>query len=409
MKVHRALLAVIALAAIAVAGGCGRSDVPSRVVLIGIDGMDWNLADPLMDAGKMPNLARLVREGVRADLRSLARDEQVRSAWICIATGRVLRAADALPPFSPDGTPIPGVRTWGGRPIWEIIQEKDRTVGIVNWPLSYPASEVNGWLVTNGAAYAPEDGWDPIPDLTWPPALAAELGPARKPVSATTDDEIGGFLNGEIWKTESDQDIRIRAQEFRATWAADQTTLQVAVHFLDSRGQPDFLAVYFDGLLESCHPFWGPMDPASVGFTDSEGIVQTFRDVVPRYYERVDWIIGELLAHVDENSTVIVCSGFGFRGPQHTPEGLLVLGTAMHSEIGVLAAAGPGIRKREGVADASVLDLAPTILAMLGVPVPRDMAGFVATDMLDPGFLEHHPVTYVDSHGEPQAAEPGRQ
>lgn len=409
MKAHRAVLAAVALAAIAAVGGCGRSDIPSRVVLIGIDGMDWKLAGPLMDAGKMPNLARLVRGGVRADLRSLARDEQVRSAWICIATGRVLRTADAVPPLSPDGTPIPGVRTWGGRPIWEIIGEKDRTVGIVNWPLSYPASVVNGWLVTNGAAYGPEDGWDPIPNLTWPPALAAELGSVRKPFSATTDDEISGFLNGEIWKGESDQDIRTRAQEFRALWAVDQTALQVAVHFLDSRGQPDFLAVYFNGLLESCHPFWGPMDPASGGFMDTDDIVETFRDVVPRYYERVDAIIGELLAHVDESSTVIVCSGFGFRGPQHTPEGLLMLGTSMHSEIGLLAAAGPGIRKRTSIADASVLDLAPTILAILGVPVPRDMDGFVATDMLDPGFLDHRPVTYADSHGERRATKPGRQ
>jgi hypothetical protein len=221
MKAHRALLAVIALAAIAVVGGCGRNDVPSRVVLIGIDGMDWNLADPLMDAGKMPNLARLVRGGVRADLRSLARDEQVLSAWICIATGRVLRAADAIPPVSPDGTPTQGVRRWGGRPVWEIIGEKDRTVGIVNWPLSYPASEVNGWLVTSGVAYAPEDGWDAIPNLTWPPALASELGPLRKPFTATTDDEIGGFLNGEIWKGECDQDIRTRAQAVRAMGAGD--------------------------------------------------------------------------------------------------------------------------------------------------------------------------------------------
>jgi predicted AlkP superfamily phosphohydrolase/phosphomutase len=395
---------MVALAAVAMAGGCGRSDVPPRVVLIGIDGMDWKLAGPLMDAGKMPNLARLVRSGARADLRALARDEQVRSAWICIATGRVLRAADAVPPISPDGMPIPGVRTWGGRPVWEIIGERDRTVGIVNWPLSYPASEVNGWMVTNGVTYAPEDGLDPIPNLTWPPALAAELGSIRKPVAATTDDEIGGFMNGEIWKTESDQDVRTRAQEFRAMWAADQTVLQVAVHFLDSRGQPDFTAVFLDGLLQASHPFWGPMDPASVGSIDRKEVVETFRDVIPRYYERVDGIIGELLAHVDENSTVIVCSGFGFRGPQYTPEGLLMLGTAMHGEIGVLAAAGPGIGKRTIVADASVLDLAPTILAVMGIPVPRDMDGFVATDVLDPGFLDRHPVTYVDSYGKPRPA-----
>jgi len=371
--------------------------------------MDWKLADRFMDEGLMPNLARLVRGGVRADLRSLARDEQVRSPWMCIATGRVLRMSESLPAFLPDGTRRAGVRTWGGRPLWEILGERGATVGVVNWPYTWPASEVNGWVVTNGVARAPEDGWDPIPDLTWPPDLAAELGPLRKTLNATTDEDIGGFLNGDTWKGEGDEDLRALAREFRAVWAADQTVLQVAVHFLESRGQPDLLAVYFDGLLQTCHPFWGPMDPASVRSADREAVVQTFRDVIPRYYERVDGIIGEVLAHVDENSTVIVCSGFGFRGPQRSSDGALTLGTAMHSEIGVLAAAGPGLRRRANVSDASVLDLAPTILAIMGVPVPRDMEGFVATDMLDAGFLERHPVIYSDPRGEAQATRPGAQ
>lgn len=369
-------------------------------MLIGIDAMDWRVAGPLMDEGLMPNLARLVSDGVRGDIRSVARDERVRSAWICIATGRVLRATDAVPPLSADGTPIPGVRTWGGRSIWEIAGEAGRTVGIVNWPLSYPASEVNGWLVTNGMAAAPEDGWDPIPNLTWPPALAAELDRVRRPIGATTDDEIAGFMNGEDWRGNSDYDIHWRVEDVRGLWAWDQTVLQAAVHFLDSRGQPDLLAVYFEGLLQSCHPFWGPMDPTSAGFADSEEVVRTFGDVIPRYYERVDGLIGELVAHVDENSTVIVCSGFGFRGPQRSPEGYLKLGTAMHSETGLAAAAGPWIRKRAIVADASVLDLAPTILAILGVPVPRDMDGFVSAGMLDPEFLERHPVTYAGTPSE---------
>jgi len=102
-------------------------------------------------------------------------------------------------------------------------------------------------------------------------------------------------------------------------------------------------------------------------------------------------------------------SGFGFRGPQFTPEGLLKLGGWMHSETGVLVAAGPGIRKRASASDASVLDIAPTVLAILGVPVPRDMDGFVAADILDPGFLDRHPVTYVDAPGVRQAVDPAQE
>ncbi len=371
--------------------------------------MDWKVAGPLMEDGRMPNLARLVKGGVRADLRSLPREELVGSPWVCIATGRVLRAADALPAFSAEGTRIPGVRTWGGRPVWDLIGEKGLTAGIVNWPRTYPASELNGWIVTNGVALAPEDGWDPILNITWPEALADEIVPLRRPATTTTDDAIGGLLNGEAWKSDTDEDIVARVQEVRRIWAEDETVVRVAAHFLDSRGQPDLTAVHFEGLLRSCHPFWGPMDPASADYADRDEIVQVFRDVVPRYYERVDVMIGEILAHTGEDATVIVCSAFGFRGPQHTPEGLLKLGSWMHSETGVLVAAGPGIRKQTSASDVSVLDIAPTVLALLGVPVPRDMDGFVATDILDSGFLDRHPVTYVDAPGVRGVVDPAQQ
>jgi hypothetical protein len=45
-----------------------------------------------------------------------------------------------------------------------------------------------------------------------------------------------------------------------------------------------------------------------------------------------------------------------------------------------------------------VADVTPTILALLGLPVGRDMAGRVLEELFDPAFLEAHPVRYVDSY-----------
>ena len=42
-----------------------------RVVLIGIDGASWAYLRPLLDAGALPSLARLVREGAAGTLRSI--------------------------------------------------------------------------------------------------------------------------------------------------------------------------------------------------------------------------------------------------------------------------------------------------------------------------------------------------
>ena len=50
-------------------------------------------------------------------------------------------------------------------------------------------------------------------------------------------------------------------------------------------------------------------------------------------------------------------------------------------------------------ARASVVDLAPTILYYLGLPVGRDMDGFARTDWFKPAFTSDKPVTYIPSYG----------
>jgi len=46
----------------------------------------------------------------------------------------------------------------------------------------------------------------------------------------------------------------------------------------------------------------------------------------------------------------------------------------------------------------SVLDVLPTVLALVGVPVGRDMVGHVMTGVVAPAFLADHPIRLVESH-----------
>ena len=70
----------------------------------------------------------------------------------------------------------------------------------------------------------------------------------------------------------------------------------------------------------------------------------------------------------------------------------------MHRAVGVLAAMGPGIRGGGTLTDASVMDITPTLLGLLGEPVGRDMDGFVLEEMIDESYLEARPVRYVDTY-----------
>jgi hypothetical protein len=252
--------------------------------------------------------------------------------------------------------------------------------------------------VTDRILFSPEDGYDPIPQVAYPEGLAEELEPYVVPITATADSSIAGLLNGDLWRGEDAADFTVNpVWSIKSYYANDLTVVGVSRHLLSSREQPDFTAIYLIGLDRCCHAFWGPMQPWTVDIVTPDGFNETFGDVIPRYYERIDQMIGEILDAVDGNSTVIVCSDHGFRGPHRTKEGTQ-LGIQMHSLDGVLAAMGPGIRKGAEPRDASVFDITPTILALFGEPVARDMDGFVIEEAVSEEHLERYPVTYIDTY-----------
>src|SRR5207249_5014379 len=64
-----------------------RVETGSRVVLVGIDGADWDVIDGLVARGRVPNLARLKREGAWARLRSSV-PMLSPLLWTTVATGK---------------------------------------------------------------------------------------------------------------------------------------------------------------------------------------------------------------------------------------------------------------------------------------------------------------------------------
>jgi predicted AlkP superfamily phosphohydrolase/phosphomutase len=68
-----------------------------------------------------------------------------------------------------------------------------------------------------------------------------------------------------------------------------------------------------------------------------------------------------------------------------------------HRLDGILAIRGAGIRRVARLPRARIIDLAPTILYMLGEAVPDDMDGRVLTEIFEPDRLARHPVVSCTS------------
>jgi hypothetical protein len=67
---------------------------------------------------------------------------------------------------------------------------------------------------------------------------------------------------------------------------------------------------------------------------------------------------------------------------------------------GVLLLRGPNVKKDCEINEASLLDVVPTTLALVGRPVGRDMDGRVLTDAIEPRYFETQPIKYIDSYDE---------
>ncbi len=393
------IAALLLSVAVAFTTGCG--GVPPavhKVVILGVDGMDWQIVDPLLEQGKLPNIAALIDRGVRADFRSLEPVMKSPVIWTTIATGKgpqkhgiadFLRNTDQAPLYNSNG--------WLARPIWDILSEEGYTTGVINWLVTWPAQPLNGYMITERILYRPEDGFEPQERSTYPEELAEELAPYARPLSDVDVEELAPLLRGTKWRDAPTASLESAVLSLRDIYGNDETIRGVAKYMLDSREQPDFFAVYLSGVDMASHFFWGPMDPSTVDIQMDPEMVEACSEVIPRYYERMDGILGELLARLDEDSTIILCSDHGFRGPYRTPRGIK-LGIWMHRPTGVFVAAGPGINAGAELSDASVFDVTPTVLALMDQPVARDMDGFVLEDALSPDLLRRNPVDYIDTY-----------
>lgn len=123
---------------------------PRKVVGIGLDGFPHSLATRLMDKGLMPNLKRLAESGFIKQTNSVYPTVSG-VAWSAFQTGRnpgefgVFGFVDLKPDFE---LYIPNATHLKSETIWERLSRKKRRVVALSVPMTFPAAEVNGLLVS---------------------------------------------------------------------------------------------------------------------------------------------------------------------------------------------------------------------------------------------------------------------
>ncbi len=136
----------------------------------------------------------------------------------------------------------------------------------------------------------------------------------------------------------------------------------------------DFMAVYYDAIDQFGHHFMPYHPPAMEGISESDA--EIYKDVMVGCYRFHDMMLESLLNYAGKDTTVILVSDHGFHsgsGRQDT-DGFKDP-VSWHRPYGVVCACGPGIKQNETIYGASLLDVTPTILTLLGQSIGEDMDG----------------------------------
>ncbi len=405
----------------AAAAASGAFDSDARIRLLMFDGASLEVIFSAVAAGRLPNIGRIIDEGAVLHMATL-RPTQAEPVWSAIATGRypmangvrsavVYRALGGTPiQLLPDYCYTQALVSFGflteepqtatdllARPIWSILSDSGASVGVIGWPLTLPAPVVNGFVVSD-AFHRLTDTQRSIdsPPALWPPSLADEMLAALQapadpdPVSLVS--AMGAAPPDNAYDTSND----------RAPILADRVHLQL-LNALDEPA-PRLLAVRFPGIDAVGHRFLRYADPSAFGDV-SEAERARFGGVLDQDYGFLDTLVGRELERIGPNDLLLVVSAFGMEPLSPGKRVLEIIagdpqisGTHERAPDGFVLAYGSAVAGGRPPR-ASVVDLAPTILYFMGLPVGRDMDGFARIDLFKPAFTSDKPVTYIPSYG----------
>jgi hypothetical protein len=396
-----------------------------RVVVVGIDGLSpSDVAAPAR--GEVPAFARLARRGAFGPLATV-RPTEGPPVWTTLMTGRLprdhgirsassykLRGSDSEWALLPKAALVGALERAGlaalrpvastsrrRRALGNVLDAFGIPTGLVRVWGTHPPETIRGFVVSpyfhllrgdpQRAASAvfprdllPEIDARAVGPRDLDPVLLADLADAAAPAAAPLGDPL------------------LRALAERSL-APDLTYARVA-QVLRQAYAPSLLVVSFPGYDTAGHLFYRYAHPEAFGDVQADE-ARRYGRVLARYASLVERWVGEIERDLGPDDVLIVLSGHGL-----TPTplwrrlvGVLTgtsVGAASHDGApdGVLLVAGGGIRPGATPVGASVLDVAPTILYLMGLPVARDMEGRVLTEILDPEFAEENPVTFIPSY-----------
>ena len=357
--------------------------IDRNVVLVGLDGLSLDFIFPLIAEGKLPNFSWLVENGTWGRLETTSPTE----SFILnhsLMTGKL--------PAKHRRLSLNSYRLFYGKykldvtPRFILFRQMIRLGLLKALPGSPPraAKDMAFIIEANGSRAL---------DLGSPVRAAREKPDPRA-------EKAFGFAF-KVEPSARNRLLDLARKAFTKDWELEDSAFAEK-----GRRQPGFFHLLLDGLNTVEAYFFKFSNPEQFGSINQEEISQ-YGPVISRYYEYYDQIIGKYLASLKDNELLVVYSSFGVEPlPLWKRFVEWILGnpdvSAYHEDTpaGVIFFYGKGIEKRNTAEGMKIVDIAPTVLYFLGLPVAKDMDGIVQSPVFDREFTAENPIFYIGSYEE---------
>ncbi len=264
-----------------------------KLIIIGLDAATFDLIEPWMSEGKLPNMARLIQEGASGRLASTV-PPITPPAWTSFMTGKnpgkhgIFDFTETQP-----GTYALRYLDAGSRrtkTIWRMLCDAGYIVGTINVPFTYPPEHLNGFQISG------MDRPSEKSPFIYPPELRTEL--ERYLGRLKLDLRHLGFMSTDSRRHQVLEDMK----------QLDDQWLRASLYLIEKH-PTDVMMFTFFSIDTVQHYFWQYMDP-SHHYYDPVAAGR-FGDAVFRVYQRLDDAIGRILEKLPAETSVLVVSDHG--------------------------------------------------------------------------------------------------
>ncbi len=316
------MLIVVFLSLMAIASWINHSPVSTdkpQLVILGLDGATWDLINPMMAKGQLPNIQQLCQEGVHGNLQSL---EPMQSpiVWTSIATGLPTDQHGINGYFSTRSD-------LSANRVFDICARNNLKVGLFSWLVTWPPRDPFAFNIPSWMAHSPDTR--PMSDSCIQELYLEQsrYGGPINPVLALWDSiKRGARLRGveRMAQFYLRDYIGYSEEERLAAKLMAEAQIRADLYIsLLKRHQPDISAFILYGSDKIAHRFWHYMQPEKFPDFNIEPD-NPYKDAITDYYREADRQFGRILETLPESTTVILISDHGFQADPAAPRQFFV-------------------------------------------------------------------------------------